>query len=41
MDIKFKIQPDEEWLPVTEFVEKPVPPDKLIEKVEQMLEKKK
>jgi len=41
MDIKFKIHPDEEWLPVTEFVEKPVPPDKLIEKVEQMLKKKK
>ncbi|RLE13780.1 response regulator [Candidatus Aerophobetes bacterium] len=41
MDIKWKIQPDKEWLPVTEFLEKPVPPDKLIEKVEEMLKKKK
>jgi len=41
MDIKWKIQPDKEWLPVTEFLEKPVPPDKLIEKVEEMLRKKK
>lgn len=41
MDIKWKIQPDKEWLPVTEFLEKPVPPDKLIEKVEEMLKKRK
>ena len=41
MDIKWKIQPDKEWLPVTEFLEKPVPPEKLIEKVEEMLKKKK
>ncbi|MBC7189342.1 response regulator [Candidatus Aerophobetes bacterium] len=41
MDIKWEIQPDEEWLPVTEFLEKPVPPDKLVEKVEEMLKKKK
>jgi len=41
MDIKWKIQPDEEWLPVTEFLEKPIPPEKLIEKVEEMLKKSK
>ena len=41
MDIKWEIQPDEEWLPVTEFLEKPVPPDKLVEKVEEMLKKEK
>ena len=41
MDIKWEIQPDEEWLPVTEFLEKPVPPDKLVEKVEEMLKRKK
>jgi len=39
MDIKWKIQPDKEWLPVTEFLEKPVPPEKLIEKVEEMLKR--
>jgi len=37
MDIKWKIEPDKEWLPVTEFLEKPVPPERLIGKVEQML----
>jgi CheY-like chemotaxis protein len=41
MDIQEKIEPDEEWLPVTEFLEKPVPPDKLIEKVADMLHRKK
>ncbi|MCD6083011.1 response regulator, partial [Candidatus Aerophobetes bacterium] len=41
MDIKWKIQPDEEWLPVTEFLEKPVAPEKLTEKVEEMLKRKK
>ena len=41
MDIKWKIQPDKEWLPVTEFLEKPVAPEKLIEKVEEMLKRKK
>lgn len=37
MDVKWKIQPDKEWLPVTEFMEKPIPPEKLIEKIEEML----
>jgi len=37
MDIKRKIEPDKEWLPVTEFLEKPVSPDKLIEKVAKVL----
>jgi len=41
MSIPYKIEPEEEYLPVTEFVEKPIPPDKLIEKVEEMLRKTK
>ena len=41
MDVKWKIQPDKEWLPVTEFVEKPIPPEKLIEKIEEMLKSRK
>ncbi len=40
MDIKWKIKPDKEWLPVTEFVEKPVPPEELTKKIEEMLKKK-
>ena len=39
MDIKWKIEPDKEWLPVTEFLEKPVPPERVIEKIEQMLQR--
>lgn len=39
MDVKWELKPDEEWLPVTEFLEKPVAPDKLIAKVEAMLKK--
>jgi len=38
MDVKYKIEPDQEWLPVTEFLEKPVPPARLIEKVKHVLE---
>ena len=41
MDIKEKTEPDKEWLPVTEFLEKPVPPDKLIEKVADVLHRRK
>ncbi len=41
MEIERKINPDKEWLPVTEFMEKPVAPNKLIEKVAQLLKKKK
>jgi hypothetical protein len=39
MDLPFKYEPDEEFLPVTEFIEKPLPPAKLVEKVGQMLKK--
>lgn len=37
MDIKYKIGPESEYLPVTEFLEKPVRPNQLIEKVREML----
>ncbi len=40
MDIKYNIEPEEEYLPVTEFVEKPIAPNKLVEKVERILERK-
>jgi two-component system, OmpR family, alkaline phosphatase synthesis response regulator PhoP len=39
MDLPFKYEPDETWLPVTEFVEKPLSPAKLAEKVEALLNK--
>ena len=39
MDLPFKYEPDEEFLPVTEFIEKPLPPARLVEKVGQMLNK--
>ena len=41
LDSECKIEPDEEWLPVTEFLDKPVRPDKLIEKMEEVLNKRK
>ena len=39
MGIRWKIEPDAQWLPVTAFLEKPFPPDKLAGKVEEMLAK--
>jgi two-component system alkaline phosphatase synthesis response regulator PhoP len=39
MDLPFKYEPDEQFLPVTEFIEKPLPPARLVEKVGQMLKK--
>jgi len=41
MNIKQRIEPDKEWLPVTEFLEKPVSPDKLIEKVVEVVNTRK
>lgn len=41
MDISWKIESDKTWLPVTEFIEKPLAPDKLLKRIEQMLNKKK
>lgn len=40
MDLPFKYEPDEQFLPVTEFVEKPLPPAALVAKVGKLTEKK-
>ena len=39
--VKFKLQPEEAWLPVTTFMEKPVEPDALLAKVKEILKDKK
>ena len=39
--VKFKLQPEETWLPVTTFLEKPVEPDVLLAKVKEILKDKK
>ena len=39
MDVKYKLGPDDDFLPVTEFLEKPVPPPDLIAKVAQLIGK--
>jgi len=38
---KFKLQPEETWLPVSTFMEKPVEPDALLAKVKEILKDKK
>ncbi|MBC7190018.1 response regulator [Candidatus Aerophobetes bacterium] len=35
--LPWTFEPDEEWLPVTEFLEKPFSPEKLYEKIENIL----
>lgn len=40
MGIPYKFEPDDDYLPVVKFIEKPITPDRLIEKVKQLLEKK-
>ncbi len=37
LELPFKYQPDEEWMPVQEFLEKPVKPDKLLAVIEKVL----
>jgi CheY-like chemotaxis protein len=41
MNIEREIEPDKEWLPVTEFLEKPVSPDELVEKIAKVLGRRK
>jgi CheY-like chemotaxis protein len=36
-DLKFAFEPDETWLPVTTFLEKPINPSDLAERVEEIL----
>jgi len=37
LDLHFKISPDETWMPVKAFLEKPVKPDKLLAEIEKVL----
>lgn len=37
MDLPFKFEPDETWMPVKAFLEKPVKPDKLLSEIEKVL----
>ncbi len=40
MGVNFKFEPDETWLPVTVFLEKPIDPVTLANKVEEVLRKR-
>lgn len=40
MDIPWKFEPDPTWLPITEFLEKPLPPTKLFDKIKEIMSKK-
>ena len=37
MDLSFKYEPDETWMPVKAFLEKPIKPDKLLSEIEKIL----
>jgi CheY-like chemotaxis protein len=37
MDLSFKFEPDETWMPVKAFIEKPVKPDTLLAEIEKIL----
>jgi len=37
MDLPFKFEPDETWMPVKAFIEKPVKPDTLLAEIEKVL----
>ena len=37
MELPFKFEPDETWMPVKAFIEKPVKPDKLLGEIEKVL----
>ncbi|RPI29361.1 MAG: response regulator [Acidobacteria bacterium] len=39
LDLPFKLEPDDEWMPVTAFLEKPVKPDKLLAEIARALGK--
>jgi len=39
MNLPFGFEPDEDWLPVKEVLEKPVKPDVLLEKIEKYIKK--
>jgi len=37
MNLPFKFEPDETWMPVKAFLEKPIKPDKLLSEIEKVL----
>ena len=37
MDLSFKFEPDETWMPVRAFIDKPVKPDTLLAEIEKIL----
>jgi len=37
MDLPYEFEPDETWLPVKAFIEKPVKPDQLLKEIEKVL----
>jgi twitching motility two-component system response regulator PilH len=37
LDLHFKYEPDETWMPVKAFIEKPVEPDTLLAEIEKVL----
>jgi len=37
MDLSFEFEPDESWMPVKTFIEKPVKPDTLLAEIEKIL----
>ena len=39
LELPFKLEPDDEWMPVKAFLEKPVKPDKLLAEIEKALGK--
>ena len=39
MDVPFRLEPDQDWLPVTKFIDKPVNPEKLADEIETLVGK--
>ena len=39
LDLPFRLEPDDEWMPVKAFLEKPVKPDKLLSEIQKALGK--
>jgi len=37
LDLGFEVSPDETWMPVKAFLEKPIKPDKLLAEIEKVL----
>jgi DNA-binding NtrC family response regulator len=39
MDVPFRLEPDQDWLPVTKFIDKPVNPERLADEIEKLVGK--